>query len=361
MENCFRCGQDSERVKLFDAIYEGKMITVCERCSIIDDIPIIKTPSSRQVNESLKAPGVYERMKRLSGIRDEKKEEIILRKERLKELERNPSLELPDGKRLALIDHYYWLLMTTRRRKGLSQRQLAESIGEPESAIEMLEKGKIPENADRVVAKLEQFFQLKLRKVNEIEELLKRKEKKPVLLDEEGRILNKIPESVVKYDVEISSDEKAPLLEGQEIVTCKVENQGGAIDNREQRPKEGFFTKFIGKFLTKEDEEALVEEKNNESITQEQKANYDKIDEMVRDKDFDVTKTDWNQIKIADLREMHKRRVEATRQEKIEEQKKIEERQKLIEARKEELRQKKEKESKELDDMMGGKELLNRE
>ena len=55
---------------------------------------------------------------------------------------------------------------------------------------------------------------------------------------------------------------------------------------------------------------------------------------------------------------MNKRRIEATKQEKIEEQKKIEERQRLIEARKEELRLKKEKESRELDDVLGGAELL---
>ena len=44
-----------------------------------------------------------------------------------------------------------------------------------------------------------------------------------------------------------------------------------------------------------------------------------------------------------------------------EEQKKIEEKQKVIEARKEELRTFKERESKELDNLLGGSELLNSE
>ena len=74
---------------------------------------------------------------------------------------------------------------------------------------------------------------------------------------------------------------------------------------------------------------------------------------------FDVKKADLSGITIADLKEMHKRKIEATKQEKIEEKKRIEERQRLIEARKEELRLKKEKESQKIDEILGGAELLD--
>ena len=54
----------------------------------------------------------------------------------------------------------------------------------------------------------------------------------------------------------------------------------------------------------------------------------------------------------------HRKKIETTRQEKIEEQRKIEERQGLIEARKEELRLRREKESEDIDRILGGAELL---
>ena len=74
--------------------------------------------------------------------------------------------------------------------------------------------------------------------------------------------------------------------------------------------------------------------------------------------DFDIHKADPSKVSLNELRELHQRRVEATREEKRQEQKKIEEKQKVIEARKEELRLLREKESKELDSLLGGSELI---
>ena len=61
----------------------------------------------------------------------------------------------------------------------------------------------------------------------------------------------------------------------------------------------------------------------------------------------DIKKANLGNITIADLKELHRKKLEATKQEQLEEQRRIEERQKLIEARKEELRLRREKESKE--------------
>ena len=82
---------------------------------------------------------------------------------------------------------------------------------------------------------------------------------------------------------------------------------------------------------------------------------YDKEKEV-----FDIHKADLSNTKISDLLAMRRRKIQVTKQEKIEEQKKIEERKKLIEARKEELRLLKEKESEELDKILGGKEILKK-
>lgn len=288
MEKCARCRIRADQVKLFDVIYEGRLTLLCERCSIIENIPLISTPSSNQLKESERGIGVYERMRKLAGLDTfSKKPETIFRSEKLKELDNHPELERPEKKSIDLIDHFHWEIMKTRRRKGYSQEQLANILQEPVYYIESLERGVIPDNSETIIKKLEQFLQIKIRKVSSID-LLEKIPKKPVLLDEYGGELDKIPE-----------------------------------------PK-------IPEIKKEEDEEIVT-----------------KMEEL------DLKRVDPRALTIKELREMHKRKIEATKQEKKEEQKRIEVRERLIEARKEELRLIKEKESKELDNLLGGAELLD--
>jgi hypothetical protein len=77
--------------------------------------------------------------------------------------------------------------------------------------------------------------------------------------------------------------------------------------------------------------------------------------------DFDVRKVDSSRVTIGDLRAMHRKKIEVSKQEKVEEQRRIEERERLVEAKKEELRMLRERESKDLDKLLGGRELLGKE
>lgn len=295
MERCVRCNVGGDEVKLFDAVNDGKIIKICERCSIIENIPVIRKPSSSQLKESEKSLRVYDRMKRMVGLGPSKSEEKFFLRDKLKELDNNPWLERPEEKPLELIDFFYWEIMKTRRRKGLSQKQLANYLGESENAIQMIEKGNLPPNPRILVDKLERFLHIRLRKISEAQRFLSRRESKPVLLNEFGRELDSIPEPAIEeYHKEIDEDDE--------------ESEEGT-----EPPKD---------------------------------VNLDEIDK--------------NKTKISDLMRLHRKKIKATKQEKIEEQKKIEERQKLIEARREELRLKRETESRELDKVLGGSELLGR-
>jgi len=75
---------------------------------------------------------------------------------------------------------------------------------------------------------------------------------------------------------------------------------------------------------------------------------------------LNLENVDMSRVRISDIKEVHKKKIEATKSEQILEQKRIEERQRLIEARKEELRLRKEKESKNIDSVLGGSELLGK-
>ena len=59
MEKCVVCGVSGEKVRLFDAICDGRMECICERCSIIENVPIIKRPDAGQLKEAEKGSVVY--------------------------------------------------------------------------------------------------------------------------------------------------------------------------------------------------------------------------------------------------------------------------------------------------------------
>lgn len=353
---CERCRITENDIRLFDAIYEGRGAYLCERCAIVENIPIIKKPNISQLKESEREK-VHDRMKRITGFREGIKkfrEDTFFRGDRLKELEKNPQLELPEKKSLNLIDHFHWEIMKHRRRKGMSQKQLAQALRESETAIQMIENGKLPGNAESLIKKLEQFFQVKLRKISYSELLTKKQEiKEPILLNEHGKEIEILPEEEMIFIEPIES----------ERISDKTPEQ---ISLEHLSKKMGIPVKDI------------TSQANKQSLS---------ISE-----DLDIKSIDKNRTNIGDLQKLHKKRIEATRQEKLEEQKKIEERQRILEAlrerdrlkleekKKQEFLQKQEsedirkklidenkkrleeqkiKESKDIDRYLGGSELIS--
>ena len=379
VEDCIRCGITGDKVRLFDCIYDGRSNLICERCAIIENVDILKKPSVQQLKESEKSRDVYERMKHISGYDDKKRENPMQRDQRLKELDKNPRLELPVDVQLNLIDHFHWEIMKNRRRKGLSQRQLAETISESELAIAMLERGRVPENPEVLIKKLEQFFQVNLRRVGEREAYVKRIERNnsnvPILLDEEGHELDHIPEPIIEKvaPIEIIEAPRGPRRitvipkdkDDEDFIGTPLnptEKPSFTVGSRKDRllnnipktvelrrdlSKQAIVSPYLNSLKNKED--AYKRFKDPHSL--------DKKEEI---KDIDLESVDKENLTIKDLRDIHRKRLDVSKEERMEEQRRIEERQRLIEARKEELRLKKEKESRKVDDILGGSELLSR-
>jgi len=268
MEKCVRCNVNGKDVRLFDAIYDGRMEKICERCSIIENIPVIKKPDSEQLKNAEQTT-VYKRMKQMSGILDDEKKESFFVGDKLKELDSQPELELPEKDKLNLIEHFHWEVMKNRRRKGLSQKQLAENLGESEIVISMIEKAKLPENAENLITKLEQFFQVKLRKkdLNKLMEI-KRKREKPVLLDEQGNELESIPEP----EIEIIKEDKLKPEEDTEIEEFGKE-EISALEGGEEESKKDIRGIDIGKG------------------------------------ELDIHKANLDNITISDLKELHRKKI----------------------------------------------------
>ncbi len=323
MEICFKCGVSAEDVRLFDAIYNGRIELICERCSIIENIPVIKKPDLSKLRES--ETEISSRMKILSEPNPLQKEETFFQEDRLKELEKNPKLEMPEKNKLDLIEYFHWEIMKNRRRKGLTQEQLAQTIGESELTIQMIEKGKPPENPEKVLRKLEQYFQIRLKKLTE-KEKLKLLEKKPILLDEQGNELEKIPEEISeKPEEEISEENSQPALNEppKDLDIKKIDPRGVTIGE----------LRNIHEVKAKATREEMLEEKRK---IEERK----RILEALRERD-------------------RLKREEKQKQELLKKQRLEKEKQEQIEKQKQESEFKEKQEFEDVDRYLGGDELLS--
>src|SRR3989344_3577946 len=77
MAECFKCGKSSEEVKLLDAIFNDELVKICEECSLSEDIPIIRRPTTSQLKESERSYSVRERLRRMAGLVPEEREKAI--------------------------------------------------------------------------------------------------------------------------------------------------------------------------------------------------------------------------------------------------------------------------------------------
>jgi len=201
MARCFRCERSGKEVKLSDAIYENDLVKVCERCAVTENIPVLRKPSTSQLKAAERSQGVYERLKRLSGSwEDEGMHKSIL--DEIKKLDEHPELEKPDESRpFNLIRNFHWHVARARRNRGLSLRQLAWAIGESETALKMVERGELPEEPEKLIKKLEQFFQIKLRELDE-EELERERRKKEDNLAPRSEIISEPIKPILEEELE---------------------------------------------------------------------------------------------------------------------------------------------------------------
>jgi ribosome-binding protein aMBF1 (putative translation factor) len=161
---CFKCGKTSEEVKIFDGISINEAVRTCEKCALLDGVPLLKNPSTDQLKSSEKSDMVYKRLKKISGIRDESPKKSIF--EELKEIDQKSRVDFSkiEEKPSLYIENFHWIIQKQRRNKGLTTKQLAAQIGESEMALKLIERNNLPENSLPLIRKLEQFFQIKLHK-----------------------------------------------------------------------------------------------------------------------------------------------------------------------------------------------------
>ncbi len=177
MEVCYKCGRSEREVKLLDAIDEKEAIKVCEECALLEDIPIIRRPSTSQLERMEKPYSVRERLKKMAGLQTSVSEtpriaqdmiyQIKKQKEKVddKNFDKHLSYIRKINKPLNLVENFHWKIMMERKNRKLTRSQLANTLGESETAIKYLENKELPDDALRVINKIEQFFRISLRQV----------------------------------------------------------------------------------------------------------------------------------------------------------------------------------------------------
>jgi len=228
MDECYKCGIAGDKVRLFDVISGKGIVKICEKCTYGEDAPILRKPTTFQLKEAEREQTVYER---LSGkprdtsqkIQDElKKENITLRDI----IDRNYKSTTPKEKipRPDLIDNFHWAIMVARRSKKLSQEQLAMQIGESKSAVEMAEKGILPEDDNKLINKLENSLGIKLIKKNIREDVKPARQPLRILKINKEAVetltisdLQEIKKRKEETDSEDSSDDKIDIAEEKDL------------------------------------------------------------------------------------------------------------------------------------------------
>lgn len=173
---CSVCSRPASQVRLLDAIDNNEIIKICEECSLTEDIPIIRKPSSFQLKTNEKIPTVYQRLSRLAGIKTTTPEQ-----DKVQEAMRNITLAKPiatsqlsikqkqelakkANQPLDLVDNFHWHIQMARKKRKITQRQLAEAVGEQEEIIKMIESSNLPDDASRIIKKIGQYLAIKLAK-----------------------------------------------------------------------------------------------------------------------------------------------------------------------------------------------------
>ncbi|PIN92195.1 TIGR00270 family protein [Candidatus Pacearchaeota archaeon CG_4_10_14_0_2_um_filter_31_10] len=117
---CEECGKKTS--VLFSSIIEGKLKKLCQTCIGHDTIVLDKND--------------YE----IANIKDLPRDKIVSKN--------------------TLVHNFHDIIRGTRERRGLSRKDIAKAINEPESVISQIEMGLVP--GKKVIEKLEKFLRIKI-------------------------------------------------------------------------------------------------------------------------------------------------------------------------------------------------------
>jgi ribosome-binding protein aMBF1 (putative translation factor) len=253
MEECFKCGVSEQNAKLHNAISDKGIVKVCQRCSSGSDLPILvrKDTSLDKADKTAPVGGlIKEREKAFEAMKASRKSPAMERQDfTLRDLvEKNYKESLDSEKKSwpGAIRNFNWIIMRARRNKGLGQKELAESIGEPEIAIRMAERGTLPKEHVPFLRKLERVLDVNLM------------DEHPFMLEEHKRMLDFKDTSSNRMTIsdvrDMTRKKEVEIIKSKELLEReKVAQEAQQLLDEPEKVEEkrvqssGFFMKFFSK------------------------------------------------------------------------------------------------------------------
>jgi len=142
-----------EEERLVEAIEEGRIVKVPESYAKSEGLPIIRR-DKREEN--------LEHYSRLSpGTPQHIKSEF---KRPFSEILEHPKSWKSSQVTSELLENFNWQIRIERKRQGLTRKQLAKLLNEPEENLKMLEAGFLPSNDFILINKIQKTLGVNLRK-----------------------------------------------------------------------------------------------------------------------------------------------------------------------------------------------------
>ncbi len=284
---CSKCGAPEELAKLFDVISGEGIVKICQRCLSYENSPVIRKPTTDQLDNIHKSESMYKRLSNAAGLNPEehkanlalnknqdliKKQEVTLRDLIDQKFDKFVE-EKPKEKRGDLVDNFHWIIMRARRSRKMTVTQLARETGESEKAIKMAEQGVLPDNDYNLAVKLEEILGIRILKPEISKQLAMAK--KQLGFD---RFSTK---TITIADLQKMKEEK--VVDPMEIAI-------------EEEPKIPYWRRFVNRIMNKKEESespiVVMEERN------------DNIDEM----EFEIpkhTEVEFNDTSLETFEEVN--------------------------------------------------------
>jgi ribosome-binding protein aMBF1 (putative translation factor) len=271
MAECYKCGVSDERERLFDAISNKGLIKMCRNCSDDEGLPLVQPVD---LNKPEKVKTVYERLSAMANLDPNKHRQALVENAKEDSMNRyrqnrerirqdtttlkgviDSNFEKKKGQlRTDLVANFHWIIMRSRRSKKLTQKQLAENIGEPVSLIVSAESGVILANTDSFVRKLENYLGIKIMSTESRYEQ-SRAVKQGIAEDAQRKEIRERFEREGKFDMKTT--------ENLTIADLKE------MDRKEEAKSSGGFFSFL-KRKKKPIEDSQEDSKNQEDISDEE-------------------------------------------------------------------------------------------
>lgn len=267
-DKCYICELSGSMTPLYNGIYDRQLVKVCEKCADLEKVNIL---SRADVLVPEKRKSVYERLQKISGVdRGEKRKETGLRFDKIREAKKYPDIKIrQDISDLSMKDNFNWILMRTRRGRGLTQERVAQEIGEDVFLVKMAEQGKLPERAMPFIEKLEKYYGIRIRNdgvyKNQAPSLR-------VLMEKKEQKQERKPVELKEEDLDFSNPNFAKTVTIEDLKRLQQKKEGGqkpadvAVSEtieEQQKPEKSWWARFFGKREKVEQNVGMGEEAEN--------------------------------------------------------------------------------------------------